>query len=140
LLVLNTFSTSPSISTFPFEPLDDSFVVLAIDENSYTHLFAYQPGRFPIYRLTTGEWHDIHPAISPNGKMLAFSSNRDRYWELYTLDLETGQSNRITFSPEFDGAPAGLLMDCGWHETRCRSAGMILNLISRSMVRRNRSA
>lgn len=104
--ILNSFSTSSSISTFPFEPLDDSFVALAIDEHSYTHLFAYQPGRFPIYRLTSGGWHDIHPAISPNGKMLAFSSNRDRYWELYTLDLENGQTNRITFSPEFDGNPS----------------------------------
>ena len=103
---LNAISTSTSISTFPFKPLDDSFVVLAIDENSYTHLFAYQPGIFPIYRLTSGEWHDIHPAISPDGKKLAFSSNRDSYWELHTLDLESGQTTRITFSPEFEGTPS----------------------------------
>lgn len=99
----NAASPAPA---FPFEPLEDHLAIIAMAENSYTHLFAYQPGSFPFFRLTSGEWDDIDPAISPDGKKVAFASNRDLYWELYVMDLESGQTNRITYSPEYDGSPS----------------------------------
>lgn len=104
--IVDAFASPTTPSSFPFNLQDDSLAVLAIEEYSYSHLFAYQPGQFPIYRLTSGQWHDIHPAISPDGTQLAFSSNREGYWELYTLDLVNGLTRRITFSPEFDGSPS----------------------------------
>ena len=40
-----------------------------------------------ITHLTKNQWLDFNPEISPNGKKLAFISNRDGNREIYTVDL-----------------------------------------------------
>jgi len=57
------------------------------------------------FRLTTDPAEDLEPALSPDGRKLAFSSHRDGNWEIYILD-ETGQLARLTYDTHFDGAPA----------------------------------
>jgi TolB protein len=74
-------------------------------EGGYTHLFAYQPGA-SLTRLTNGPWHDIHPALSPDGQCLAFASDREGYWDLYKLELSSGAVVRLTDSPAYDGSPS----------------------------------
>jgi len=56
-------------------------------------------------RLTNGEWQDIDPALSTDGKMLAFSSNRNGHWDLYVMLLEAGKTLQLTNSPEYEGHP-----------------------------------
>jgi TolB protein len=81
-------------------------LILSIAEGGYTHLFAYQPQKLPFTRLTSGPWQDITPAVSPDGTLLAFSSNRSGNWDLYTLDLSSGETKRLTDTPEYDGSPS----------------------------------
>lgn len=81
-------------------------MILSIEENGYAHLFAYASGSLPLTRLTYGEWSDITPAISPDGKRVAFASNRDGYWDLYTLDLQTGDVSQLTNTQTYDAAPS----------------------------------
>lgn len=88
-----------------FGVLESSLVILAMEENGYSQLFAYQPGVSPFIRLTAGKWDDIHPALSPNGDILAFSSNRNGGWDLYLLDLTSGEVQQITNSQDYEGAP-----------------------------------
>lgn len=85
--------------------LQNSLAILAVEENSYSQLFAYLPAQSPFIRLTSGKWDDIHPALNPAGDILAFASNRNGWWDLYLLDLHSGDLTRITNTPEFDGAP-----------------------------------
>jgi len=90
-------------------------LVLSIREGTDIHLFAYQPfldetasGDFtalPLTRLTTGSQQDITPAISPDGTKIAFSSNRDGQWDIYILDLITGETSRFTRTNAYDGNP-----------------------------------
>lgn len=80
-------------------------IVLAISDNGYTHLFAFQPEKLPITRLTSGTWDDIQPALSPDGSMVAFSSHRAGQWDLYKMNLSTGETNQITDDLAYDGAP-----------------------------------
>ncbi|HWQ83655.1 MAG TPA: hypothetical protein VN363_03760, partial [Anaerolineales bacterium] len=89
-----------------FGVLQDSLAVLALDENSHSQLFAYQPGLSPFIRLTSGKWDDIQPALNPAGDTLAFASNRGGRWDLYLLNLYSGELEQITDTPEFDGAPS----------------------------------
>jgi Tol biopolymer transport system component len=64
---------------------------------------------------------DFSPAFSPDGRTLAFSSDRGlpvatptnprsitrlRYGDLYTLELATGALRRLTDAPGWDGSPA----------------------------------
>jgi len=55
--------------------------------------------------LTTGDWDDKSPAVSPDGVHLAFSSNRDGYWDLYVLDMGSGQVTRLTETSGYEGKP-----------------------------------
>ncbi len=86
--------------------VDEGVIFLAMNEGGRHHLFAYHPQNLPFTRLTSGNWDDIHPAISPDGTRLAFASNRDGVWDLYMLEVFTGKTSRLTNSPEYDGAPS----------------------------------
>jgi TolB protein len=56
-------------------------------------------------RLTADAWDDITPALSPDGNLLAFSSRRNGYWDLYLLELGSGEIRRLTDTLEYDAAP-----------------------------------
>ncbi|MFZ6028772.1 MAG: hypothetical protein ACOYYS_13740 [Chloroflexota bacterium] len=86
--------------------IENGLILLALHEGSDTHLFAYQPQQLPYTRLTSGPWDDITPAISPDGRYVAFSSNRSGYWDLYLLELASGNVTRLTDTPEYDASPS----------------------------------
>jgi TolB protein len=86
--------------------LESGLLILAVRDGSFSHLFAYHPQHLPLTRLTDNAWDDIHPALSPDGSIVAFSSRRNGYWDLYMLNLLDGEILRVTDTPEYDGAPA----------------------------------
>lgn len=47
-------------------------------------------------QLTRSPKHDRHPTWSPDSKWLAFESNRDGSFQIYTLPLDGGEARRIT--------------------------------------------
>jgi len=60
-----------------------------------------------LLRLTSGEWDDISPALSPDGKRIAFASNRSGYWDLYLLEIASGETTRWTKpKPMTGGGPS----------------------------------
>lgn len=81
-------------------------LILSLGDNGYAHLFGFSPGKFPMTRLTNGLWDDVSPALSPDGQKLVFASNRNDYWDLYLLDLTTGQLARLTDTPQYEGNPS----------------------------------
>jgi Tol biopolymer transport system component len=48
--------------------------------------------------LTNGYHGNIRPAWSPDGKKIAFSSNRDGFGDIYVMDVDEGNVKRLTFS------------------------------------------
>jgi len=103
---------TPSPQPISTLTLNQGLILLALDEGGNTHLFAYQPAELgagqpmPLTRLTYGPWDDVNPAISPDGQIIAFASNRTGYWDIYLMDLGSGGITRLTDTLEFDGAPA----------------------------------
>ena len=87
---------------------EGNLVFLSIEEKGYAHLFVQSnpPQELPLTRITTGDWNDTAPALSPDRKQLAFASDRDGYWNLYVMDLQSGAVKQITDSPEYDSAPS----------------------------------
>ena len=113
ILASPTLSASPALesvnpkTSLPSSPiLDEGALYLSMDEGGYEHLFAYHPQALPFTRLTAGAWDDITPSASPDGKRLAFASNRDGNWDIYFLDLVTGKTSRFTNTPEYDASPS----------------------------------
>lgn len=85
--------------------LAKDLVVLSIEENGYAHLFVTIPGQLALTRLTSGNWSDITPALSPDGARIAFASNRGGFWDIYLLDLQTGGTQQLTDTPQYDASP-----------------------------------
>jgi TolB protein len=57
-------------------------------------------------RLTTQPGRDANPAWSPDGKQIAFESNRDGNAEIYVMRANGREPTRLTFGPETDSKPA----------------------------------
>lgn len=49
-----------------------------------------------ITQLTSDPGHDVMPAISPDGKRIAFASNRNGSWDIYVMNAEGGQAVQVT--------------------------------------------
>lgn len=100
-------STASATEDFvPVVPKNSAEVVIfALEEDGYSHLFAYIPDKLPLTRITYGDWDDLAPAPSPDGEKIAFASNRSGYWDLYLLELETGEITRLTDTPEYESSP-----------------------------------
>lgn len=96
------------VETTPNTPEDadvQGLIVFAMSDGAYTRLFAYHPERLPISRLTNNPWDDLHPALSPDGRRLAYTSRRNGYWDIYILDLQSRELTRVTDTPEYEGSP-----------------------------------
>ncbi len=83
-------------------------IAIALRRNGRSQLWALSPraNTAQITRLTAGPWDDRDPAWSPDGKTLAFASNRSGSWDLYLLDLESGKVTRLTSSLSFEANPS----------------------------------
>jgi len=70
-----------------------------------SHLWAIAQGDPAPIQLTDGDFDDREPAISPDGRQVAFASNREGGWDLYLLDLSTGEVRQVTRTVAFEGDP-----------------------------------
>lgn len=70
-----------------------------------SHIWAYVIGDAEPVQITFGEWDDRNPAFNAEEGMLAFTSNRGLYWDLYLLDLNSGNLRQLTETPGFEGSP-----------------------------------
>jgi serine/threonine-protein kinase len=57
-----------------------------------------------IQPLTDRE-DDTAPALSPDGQTIAFMSNRDGNWEIYVVNVDGANLQRLTNNPANDGLP-----------------------------------
>ena len=59
-----------------------------------------------LRRLTNNPGNDRYPKVSPDGKRIVFSSNRDGKPEIYTMSADaSGSPVRLTFNQQEDAAP-----------------------------------
>ncbi|MDA1018082.1 MAG: hypothetical protein O3A00_26950 [Planctomycetota bacterium] len=59
-------------------------------------------------RLTLNTLMDIRPAVSPDGKQIAFVSTRTGNYEVFVMNIDGGNVRRVTNSEERDDYPT-------WH-------------------------
>jgi dipeptidyl aminopeptidase/acylaminoacyl peptidase len=76
------------------------------------HLFSLGIDGGQPRQLTDGDWDDVNPAVSPDGRQLAFASDRndDRWtWpgaDIWVLDLQSGKLRRLTDGTKTCDSPA----------------------------------
>jgi len=90
----------------------------AISPDGKTIVFSYQGDLFTVgsqggkaVQLTTHTAYDYHAIWSPDGKTIAFASDRHGNFDVYTVDALGGTPERITFHSSkdlpFDFSPKG---------------------------------
>ncbi len=104
ILLLTSVAAPANVTVAPGPPSGPP-VIVSLEEDGYAHLFAYAPSDGILTRLTWGGWSDITPAESPDGKSIAFASNRGGFWDLYRMDLHTGSVSQLTNTPAYDASP-----------------------------------
>jgi tricorn protease len=57
--------------------------------------------------VTLHEAHDIYPVFSPDGRSIAFSSNRHGSYDVFVVPVQGGRPKRLTFDSAAD-------LVCGW--------------------------
>lgn len=80
-------------------------LIVSVSEFGYAQLFSFDSAAEPT-RLTSGVWDDIHPALNPDGTRVAFASNRGGQWDLFVLDLQTGETSQLSDDEAYDGHPS----------------------------------
>src|SRR5262249_36435192 len=84
---------------------DGSRIVISLPGNSGQQIATVNNlGQDKKLLTTTGlnSW----PAVSPDGKKIAFGSNRDGDYEIYVMNLNGTSTERLTNSPGMDFRPA----------------------------------
>ena len=74
--------------------------------SSSLEIYLMKPDGTGLVRLTNNSAFDINPVISPDGKKIAFSSDRDGNYEIYVMNVDGTNPIRLTNNAAFDTDPA----------------------------------
>jgi Tol biopolymer transport system component len=66
-------------------------------------IFTAKPDGSDIKRLTMTAGYDAEATVSPNGKKIVFTSERDGDLEIYTMDIDGKNIKRLTTEVGYDG-------------------------------------
>lgn len=79
---------------------DNSFMVFASTQHRATaDIYSKSITGRTITQLTSDPGHDIMPAISPDGRRIAFCSNRNGNWDIFVMSARGGQAVQLTSDP-----------------------------------------
>jgi Tol biopolymer transport system component len=63
-------------------------------------------GVVPYTAITSGAWNDRSPAWSPDGKTIAFLSDRNGRWQVFTMEPDGSFDRSITSTSYTAGDPS----------------------------------
>lgn len=133
LEVIN-FTPTPMPVAKPTQSNQDQngVILLAMKSGGFSQLFMYHPVNTPLTQITTGEWNNDEPAISPDGTKIAYCADEAGRWDIYILDLVNGNKTRLTETASYACSPTWS-PDGRWlaHEEILDGK---LNLVIRSIV------
>ncbi len=101
VIAATPISLEPAASTSGNEGL----MIFSMADGKYWHLYAYHPVDLPLSRLTAGDWNHADPAISPDGMKLAYCADEFGRWDIFILDLVSGEKSRLTETETYSCSP-----------------------------------
>jgi TolB protein len=101
-----TFATEGS----DFDPVlspDGKWLIFASTRHrAYADLYMKRTNGSAVTQLTSDPDKDVMPAISSDGKTIAFTSSRAGNWDIYLMDINGGQPIQLTFDPAAEIHPS----------------------------------
>ncbi len=99
VLYASTFRASPAC---PPRPDRSHGYVWALDDYD---IYTARPDGTDIRPLVSSPGYDAEATISPDGRRVVFTSERDGDLEIYTIDADGSHLKRLTHTPGYDGGP-----------------------------------
>jgi TolB protein len=89
-----------------FAPDGDRLAVVMSKSGDPSEIYTVRPGGRGLRRLTRNRAIDIAPAWSPDGKRIAFVSDRAGQPHIYLMDSDGGNQRRLTYQGSYNTHPA----------------------------------
>lgn len=99
-------TNTPAMAELPaaLQGVTGSIVYHADPDDDGENLWMMDLGTRTISKLTT-EGTNTYPVPSPDGRWIAFQSNRDGDFEIFVLNRQTGEQRQLTFNDYVDRVP-----------------------------------
>ncbi len=103
-------------------------------------IYSSLPDGSDLKPLTRTDGYDAEATVSPDGKSIVFTSERDGDLELYRMDPDGGNVKRLTNSPGYDGGAfysydSKKIIYRGYHPTDVKELKEFKRLLSQHLVR-----
>ncbi|MBU4566426.1 MAG: hypothetical protein KMY53_08135 [Desulfarculus sp.] len=96
----------PGVNLTPaFRPQHQGQLAAALSYTGQNNIFLADVAGKVLKRLTDGWGIEVAPSFSPDGKRMAYVSDRGGNPQIYVLDLASGTNRRITFGHKYCASP-----------------------------------
>jgi len=108
----NGFASLTGLSSPTWSPQGDRVVFVGVTKKGYSDLYSYHFENGLLERLTWDLYEEKDPKWSPDGRYIAFSSDRgafgkDGFLNLFVLDVAENEIQPLSFGPHQD-------LSCDW--------------------------
>jgi Tol biopolymer transport system component len=108
----NGFASLTGLSSPTWSPQGDKVVFVGVTKKGYSDLYSYHFEKGLLERLTWDLYEEKDPRWSPDGRYIAFSSDRgalgkDGVLNLFVLDVAENKIRPLSFGPHHD-------LSCDW--------------------------
>jgi TolB protein len=101
----NEISPLPFSGNFAWSADSKKIAYQKIDEPSNSEIYLYSLETGEPVNLTNSPKFEADPCFSPDGKQIAFVSERDGNYEIYVMDADGKNVNRLTNHPSAESHP-----------------------------------
>ncbi|HWB53718.1 MAG TPA: DPP IV N-terminal domain-containing protein [Tepidisphaeraceae bacterium] len=101
-----TFAAVGNDSDVCVDPTGKWLAFASTRNSERAHIFLQRVNASSVVQLTDGSSDEAFPAFSPDGKTIAFCSNRSGAWNIYTMDVDGQNLMQVTNGSEQDVHPS----------------------------------
>jgi Tol biopolymer transport system component len=102
----HTFLPEGADADVSVDPTGQWIVYTSTRHNEHPKIYVQKTDGVSVTQLTTDDADEANPAFSPDGKKIAFASNRSGHWSIYVMDADGKNVMQVTNARTHDLHPS----------------------------------